>query len=115
MTYTNYDLDIITRSQVPKTIYLCTPGRNKEDWFAIHRYIFHNNLHYYIGSNNYISDINDAIYQLKNDFNIFSQFNNPIEIQEYFMNNYNIYKSDKICNKIYNYFYKNRDLIMEII
>ena len=44
-----YDLNIISRNMVPNNIYLCKRGNNME-WEAIHKYVFNNNLEFYIGS-----------------------------------------------------------------
>ena len=109
----NYELDIITREQIPNSIYLCD-GINDE-WSMIHRFKFDNELEFYIGSNRSIGNVDEAIEMLKNDYDTFIDFNSPSEIQEYFYNEIDMFVKYENCVKIYNYFHDNKERILEII
>jgi hypothetical protein len=111
----NYEINIITRKQVPSDIYLC--GENdKQDFRYIHLFEFENGLKYVIGSYNYINTVEEIIENLEFDFRTANEYNNnPDELQEYYKNEFDIYYKYSICNKIWNYYNNNKQLIKEVI
>lgn len=110
----DYDVNIITRDMVPTNIYL-TKSFKDTDWAMIHRFTFDNSLEFYIGANFPITSIEEAIEHLRFDYEHFSNFESPEQIQEYFFDEYVQYIKYNDCMKIYDYFHINEKMIKNII
>ncbi len=111
----DYELDIITRKQIPSNIFLC--GENDEkDFDYIHKYQFNNGLTYIIGSNNYIESPKDFIENMEFEMKtVLEENNNPDELQQYYKDNFDIFYYYRDCEKIWNYYKNNEHLIKQII
>ena len=111
----DYEISIITRNQVPSEFFLCGED-DKEDFKYIHLFEFNNGFNYVIGSYNKINTIEEVIEILENDFNITTEYNkDPDELQEYYKNEFDIYCKYRVCEKIWNYYNINKELIKDII
>ena len=111
----DYEISIINRNQIPSDIFLC--GENDEtDFKYIHLFEFTNGLKYVIGSNNRIYTAEEIIEHVEFDFNITTEYNkDPDELQEYYNNEFDIYYKYRTCEKIWNYYNNNKELIKQII
>ena len=111
----DYEISIINRNQIPSDIFLC--GENdKEDFKYIHLFEFTNGLKYVIGSNNRIYTAEEIIEHVEFDFNITTEYTkDPDELQEYYNNEFDIYYKYRTCEKIWNYYNNNKELIKQII
>ncbi len=110
----NYDLNIITRSQIPSHIYLCDNTYNN-DWAMIHRFDFENGLMYIIGSHNPINSPTDIIENMEYDIRTVLNCTNPDELQEYYEDEFGMHYKYKDCVKIWNYYHDNQHLINQVI
>ncbi len=111
----NYQIKIIDRSQVPSDIYLCGEN-NTKDFRHIHLFEFNNGFKYVIGSYNRINYIEEIIEYIEFDFRVVTEYNNsPDELQQYYKNEFDLFYTYKICEKIWNHYYNNKLLIQEII
>ena len=111
----DYQIQLITRSQIPSDIFLC--GENdKTDFKFIHLFEFSNSFKIVYGSNNKIYSADEIIEDIENDFRITTEYNNsPEELQEYYKDEFDIYYKYSICLKIWNYYNNNKQLIQEVI
>jgi hypothetical protein len=111
----DYQIQLITRSQIPADIFLC--GENdKSDFKFIHLFEFSNGFKIVYGSNNKIYSAEEIIEDIENDFKITTEYNNsPEELQEYYKDEFDIYYKYSICLKIWNYYNTNKQLIQEVI
>jgi hypothetical protein len=111
----DYDLNIITRDMIPSDIFLCERS-NKKDWEMIHFYEFENGLKYVIGSNFPIRSAEELIENIECDMRIILDCcNNPAELQEYYKDEFDMFYKYKDCEKIWNYYNKNKTLLKELI
>ncbi len=100
---------IINRDQIPEHIYLCNGG--KYEWSIIHLCEFENGLQCVFGANSY-QTINSIIESTKDEMDyILANTNNPKELQNYFYDNFQDFKSYSDCIKIFNYYTNNQHLI----
>jgi hypothetical protein len=111
----DYEISIINRNQIPSDIYLCGEN-NEKDFKYIHFFEFTNGLKYVIGSNNRIYTAEEIIENLEFDFNITTEYNkDPDELQEHYNDEFDIFYKYQICEKIWNYYNNNKELIKQII
>ena len=69
-----------------------------------------------IGSNNKINTIEEIIETLETDYNITTEYNkDPDELQEYYKDEFDIFYKYRTCEKIWNYYNNNKQLIKDII
>ena len=109
---------LVDRKYVPNDIYLCYPSnykQTKQDWKEIQKFVFDNGLEYYIGCNYPMNEVSEGIEVLKNEYNMISQFESPDDLQQYYHSEFEWYRPYKDCEKIWNYYYNNKDLIIDII
>ncbi len=111
----DYQINLITRSQIPPHIYLC--GEDDDpDFKYIHQFEFNNGLVYIIGSNSLIKSVDEIIENLEFDFRTANEYNNDAgELQEYYKNEFDIYYKYSVCLKIWSYYNINKQLIQEVI
>jgi hypothetical protein len=111
----DYIISIINRNQIPSDMYLC--GENDEkDFEYIHLFEFTNGLKYVIGSNNRFYTAEEIIGFVEIDFQIANEYNNnPAELQEYYYNEFITFYKYQICEKIWNYYNNNKELIKQMI
>ena len=109
----NYDLNIISRNQVPSNIYLCERSNGKE-WELIHLFEFDNGLKCILGAN-FPQQVDDIIECIKNDFEYIIDIDSPDDLQEYYKDNFDSFYKYKDCVKIWNYYHSNQNLIREVI
>jgi hypothetical protein len=107
-----YELNIITRDQIPNNIYLCQNTKDK-DWYMIHLVEFYNGLKCVQGSY-YPQQAKDIIENIKDEMDYIINTNSPDELQEYFYDNFNNFINYKNCVKIWNYYHNNKNLIEEV-
>ena len=107
------DYTIISRKNIPENIYLCKPAN--DDWKIIYKFSFDNDLDYYIGSNMPIDDTNVVISLVREDYYLFTNFNSPVKILRYFHNEFNEFIDYDDCQKIWNYYNNNKQLIEQVI
>ncbi len=108
----------IDRKTIPNDFYLSYPSnykQTKKDWKDIQMIKFHNGLIYYIGSFIPIKEIYEAVNILNGEFYIISQFNSSEEYQQYYHHHYEWYISLDDCDKLWNYYYNNKELIIEVV
>ena len=111
----DYQINLITRSQIPPHIYLCGEDDNP-DFKYIHQFEFNNGLVYIIGSNHQIKYVNEIIENLEFDFRVANEYNNDAgELQEYYKDEFDIFYKYSTCLKIWNYYNINKQLIKEVI
>jgi hypothetical protein len=111
----DYTIKIITRCQVPSDIYLCGENDNT-DFRYIHLFEFNNGFKIVYGSYNCIYNVTDIIEDIENDFRITTEYNkDPGELQEYYKDEFDIHYKYKICEKIWNHYNNNKQLIQDII
>ncbi len=111
----DYQINLITRSQIPPHIYLC--GEDDDpDFKYIHQFEFNNGLVYIIGSNSLIKSVDEIIENLEFDFRTANEYNNDAgELQEYYKDEFDIYYKYSVCLKIWSYYNINKQLIQEVI
>ena len=111
----DYQIKLITRSQVPSDIYLC--GENDENDFRyIHLFEFNNGFKIVYGSHSRIYHVKDIIEDIELEFRITTEYNNsPADLQEYYEDEYDMHYKYKICEKIWNHYNNNKELIKNII
>jgi hypothetical protein len=109
----DYNINIITRAQIPSNIYLCD-GFNK-DWDMIHSFEFENGLQFIIGSNNPISSPEFIIEDMNQELECVLNTENASQLQEFYYSNFDIFINYYDCVKIWNYYNDNKHLITEII
>ncbi len=107
----DYDLNIISRNQIPTDIYLCENTKEK-DWDMIHLVEFENGLKCVQGSY-YPQQAKNIIESIKDELDYIIDINSPEELQEYFYDNFDNFKNYKDCVKIWNYYHNNKYLIEE--
>jgi hypothetical protein len=115
---TSNKLKVVDRKDIPNDFYLPYPfnyNKTKQDWKEIQMFNFDNGLTYYIGCFIPIRETYEAVRVLSNELYIISQFNSPEEYQQYYHNHYEWYISLEDCEKLYNYYYYNKELIIEVI
>jgi hypothetical protein len=108
----------IERAYIPEDYYLCFPSnynKTKKDWNEIQMFVFENGLEYYVGCNSPIREVYEGVAMLKDDFDMVSQFENASDLQQYYHDDMELYKPYKDCEKIWNYYNKNKELILEVI
>ena len=111
----DYEISIITRNQIPSEIFLCGED-DKDDFKYIHLFEFNNGFNFVIGSNNRIYDVEEIIETLETDFNVTTEYNkDPDELQEYYKDEFDIFYKYRTCEKIWNYYNNNKQLIKDII
>ena len=109
---------LVDRKNIPNDIYLFYPSnykQNKQECPQVQKFVFENGLEYYIGYNNPIYEAYEVVKIIEQEYNIISQFESPDEYQQYYHNQMEWYMSYKDCEKIWNYYYYNKDLIVEFI
>ncbi len=109
-----YDLNIITRDMIPSDLYLCERD-TKKDWEMIHFYEFENGLKYVIGSNFPIHSVEELIESMEHELNTIIECDDPGELQELYRNDYDMFYKYKDCEKIWNYYHKNHNLLRQVI
>ncbi len=109
----DYNINIITRNQIPSNIYLCD-GINK-DWNMIHSFEFENGLQFIIGSNYPISSAELIIEDISQELECVLNKNDINELQNYYYNTFENFIKYNDCCKIWNYYHNNQHLIREII
>jgi hypothetical protein len=107
----DYELNIISRDQIPSDIYLCERSKEKE-WELIHLVEFNNGLKCIQGSN-YPQEAKDIIDSIKNELDYIIDIDTPEELQEYYHDDFESFYKYKDCVKIWNYYHNNKDLIIE--
>ncbi len=107
-----YELNIITREQIPDELYLCENTKDKE-WRTIHLIEFDNGLKCVQGSY-YPQQAKDIIESIKDEMDYIINIESPDELQEYFYDIFDNFTSYKNCIKIWNYYHNNRNLIEEV-
>ncbi len=110
----DYNINIITRSQIPSNIYLCDIHDNK-DWEMIHSFEFKNGLQYIIGSNYPISSPELIIEEMSHELECILNTNDASELQNYYYYTFDNFIKYKDCCKIWNYYQDNQYLIKEVI
>ena len=78
-------------------------------------FVFNNGLEYYVGCNFPMREVYEGAEMLYDEYKMISQFNNPGDLQDYYYNEMDVYRSYKDCEIIWNYMNKNKELIEEII
>ena len=114
----DYEISIITRNQIPSEIFLYDEydKDDKDDFKYIHLFEFNNGINFGIGSNYRIYDVEEIIETLETDYNITTEYNkDPDELQEYYKDEFDIFYKYRTCEKIWNYYYNNKQLIKDII
>ncbi len=107
----DYNLSIISRDQIPNNIYLC--GKNdKDEWQKINYFEFENGLKCVIGASRYLSG-KDAVESMKNELDYVLENDSPDALQKYFYENFENFISYSDCQKIFNYYTDNEELIKE--
>jgi hypothetical protein len=106
----NADISIINRNNIPNDIYLC--GSEYDEWNIIHLCTFDNGLQCILGANNYQS-ADSIIESSKDEMDYVLLNNNPEELQNYFYENFQDFKTYTDCVKIFNYYTINQYLIRE--
>ncbi len=109
----NYNLNIISRDQIPDNMYLCEQTNDKE-WELIHLFEFDNGLKCILGAN-FPQQVEDIIETLENEIDYIIDIDNPDELQEYYYNEFESFYKYKDCVKIWNYYHSNQNLIREVI
>ncbi len=110
----DYQINLITRSQIPSNMFLC--GEDEDEWKFIHKFEFNNGLIYIIGSSYRIYSVDEIIENLEFDFRTANEYNNNAEeLQEYYKDEFDMYYKYSICQKIWNYYNNNKQLIQEVI
>lgn len=109
----DYDLNIISRNQIPNNIYLCERSEDKE-WDLIHLCEFENGLKCILGAN-FPQQIDDIIESLKNEMEYIINIDTPDELQEYYKDEFDMFYKYKDCIKIWNYYHNNQHLINQVI
>ncbi len=107
-----YELNIITRGQIPDDIYLCDNTKDN-DWCMIHLVEFNNGLKCVQGSY-YPQQAKSIIQSIKDEMDYIINISSPDELQEYFYDNFDNFTNYKNCVKIWNYYHKNKYLIEEV-
>jgi hypothetical protein len=109
----NYQLDIITKDQIPSNVYFHSNNKNYQ---YIHQFNFSNGLTFVIGSDKYSSPPTDSIESMKFTIDIVLKYNqSAYELQLYYQDYLGIFYSYKDCTKIYDYYTNNEHLINEVI
>ncbi len=109
---------LTNRKNIPNDIYVSFPANHnkiKKDWEYIQVFEYSNGLKYYIGNHVPIKDIREAVSILKDEFYIVSQFQTPEDYQQYYHYNFEWYIDLNDCHKIWNYYYINKFLIIDIL
>ena len=75
----DYNLNIISRNQIPSDIYLCERSKNKE-WELIHLFEFENGLKCILGAN-FTQQVDDIIESIKNEMDYIINIDTPDELQ----------------------------------
>ena len=111
----DYQIQLITRDQIPSNIYLC--GENDEpDFRYIHLFEFNNGFKIVYGSYNRIYHVKDIIEDIELEFRITTEYNNsPADLQEYYQDEFDMNYKYKNCEKIWNHYNNNKQLIQDII
>ncbi len=110
----DYELEIISRNQIPSDIFLC--GENDEkDFEFIHQYKCSNGLTVIIGSNFLINSPSEIVENIELDLETLNTINSPEELQEYYKDNYDIFYHYRDCVKIFKYYKNNEQLIKQVI
>ena len=109
----DYNLNIISRNQIPADLYLCERSKNKE-WELIHLFEFENGLKCILGAN-FTQQVDDIIESIKNEMDYIINIDTPDELQEYYYNEFESFYKYKDCVKIWNYYHSNQNLIREVI
>jgi len=109
----DYNLNIISRDQIPADMYLCERSNNRE-WELIHLFEFNNGLKYILGAN-FPQQVDDIIECINNDIDHVIGSNSPDELQEYYYKEFESFYKYKDCVKIWNYYHSNHNLIREVI
>jgi hypothetical protein len=109
----DYNLNIISRNQIPPELYLCERSKNKE-WELIHLFEFENGLKCILGAN-FTQQVDDIIESIKNEMDYIINIDTPDELQEYYYNEFESFYKYKDCVKIWNYYHSNQNLIREVI
>ena len=109
----DYNLNIISRNQIPADLYLCERSKNKE-WELIHLFEFDNGLKCILGAN-FTQQVDDIIESIKNEMDYIINIDTPDELQEYYYNEFESFYKYKDCVKIWNYYHSNQNLIREVI
>ncbi len=111
-----YQINIITRSQIPSNIYLCSDNEDiNKDWKIIHSFEFKNGLQYIIGSNHPISYPELIMEEMAHNLECCLNTSDAAELQTFYYNNFNNFIKYKDCCKIWDYFQNNQHLIIEVI
>ncbi len=108
----DYELNIITRDQIPDVIYLCENTKDK-DWRMIYLVEFENGLKCVQGSY-YHQQAKSIIESIKDEMDYIINMNSPDELQEYFYDNFDNFTNYKNCVKIWNYYHNNKYLIKDV-
>jgi hypothetical protein len=109
----DHTINIITRSQIPNNIYLCTDFN--KDWDMIHSFEFQNGLQFIIGSNHSITSAELIIEDMDNELELVLNNNTPADLQSYYYHNIDTFINYNDCIKIWNYYINNQHLIKEVI
>jgi hypothetical protein len=109
----DYNLSIINRSQVPANLYL-KEGPNKE-WDMIHFFEFNNGLKYVIGSEYSLGSPKHIVDNMEHELDYVLENNTPDELQDYYYEYFQEFKSLDDCVKIFNYYSCYYNLIKEVI
>lgn len=104
------DINFITRKYIPDNIYLC--GNTDDEWSMIHLCTFDNGLQCIVGANSY-QQADSIIKSIKDEMDYVLQNNSPGELQYYNYDNFQDFKNDSDCVKIFNYYTINQYLIRE--
>jgi hypothetical protein len=109
----DYNINIITRSQIPNNIYLYYDFN--KDWDMIHLFEFENGLQYIIGTNDPILSAELIIEDMMHELELVLNNNDAANLQSYYYHTFDNFINYKDCCKIWNYYYNNRNLITEVI
>lgn len=109
----DYNLNIINRSQVPSNLYL-KEAPNKE-WDMIHFFEFNNGLKYVIGSEYSLGSPKHIVDDMEHELDYVLENNSPSELQDYYYEYFQEFKSLDDCVKIWNYYNTYYNLIKEVI
>ncbi len=109
----DYNLNIISRNQIPTDLYLCERSKDKE-WELIHLFEFENGLKCILGAN-FPQQVDDIIECIKNEMEYIINIGSPDELQEYYYDEFESFYKYKDCVKIWNYYHSNQNLIRDVI
>jgi hypothetical protein len=109
----DYNLNIINRSQVPTNLYL--KEAPYKDWNMIHLFEFNNGLKYVIGSDYSLGSPKHIVDDMEHELDYVLENNSPNELQDYYYEYFQEFKSLDDCVKIWNYYNTYYNLIKEVI